>query len=118
MILFPRLLYLYPPKCALFPPLKGASYAPLAQNSEGGNPNEKPQAALSLALAAIMLVGMMVVSASAASYNDLTDKDQIVNKDAVSMLVSLGIIEASPTAPMHPPKMLTALRWRRCSPSS
>ena len=41
--------------------------------------------ALSLALAAIMLVGMMVVSASAASYNDLTDKDQIVNKDAVSM---------------------------------
>ena len=29
--------------------------------------------ALSLALAAIMLVGMMVVSASAASYNNLTD---------------------------------------------
>ena len=74
--------------------------------------------ALSLALAAIMLIGMMVVSASAASYNDLTDKDQIVNKDAVSMLVSLGIIEGKPTAPMHPPKMLTALRWRRCSPSS
>ena len=39
--------------------------------------------ALSLALAAIMLVGMMVVSASAASYNDLTDKDQIVNKGAI-----------------------------------
>ena len=34
--------------------------------------------ALSLALAAIMLVGMMVVSASAASYNNLTDKDEIV----------------------------------------
>ena len=48
--------------------------------------------ALSLALAAIMLVGMMVVSASAASYNNITDKDEIVNKDAVSMLVSLGII--------------------------
>ena len=52
--------------------------------------------ALSLALAAIMLVGMMVVSASAASYNDLTDKDQIVNKDAVSMLVTLGVIEGKP----------------------
>ena len=52
--------------------------------------------ALSLALAAIMLVGMMVVSASAASYNNLTDKDEIVNKDAVSMLVSLGIIEGKP----------------------
>ena len=35
--------------------------------------------ALSLALAAIMLIGMMVVSASAASYNNLTDKDEIVN---------------------------------------
>ena len=58
--------------------------------------------ALSLALAAIMLVGMMVVSASAASYNDLTDKDQIVNKDAVSMLVSLGIIEGKPDGSYGP----------------
>ena len=58
--------------------------------------------ALSLALAAIMLIGMMVVSASAASYNDLTDKDQIVNKDAVSMLVSLGIIEGKPDGSYAP----------------
>ena len=58
--------------------------------------------ALSLALAAIMLVGMMVVSASAASYNNLTDKDQIVNKDAVSMLVSLGIIEGKPDGSYAP----------------
>ena len=58
--------------------------------------------ALSLALAAIMLIGMMVVSASAASYNDLTDKDQIVNKDAVSMLVSLGIIEGKPDGSYGP----------------
>ena len=57
---------------------------------------------LSLALAAIMLIGMMVVSASAASYNDLTDKDQIVNKDAVSMLVSLGIIEGKPDGSYAP----------------
>ena len=69
--------------------------------------------ALSLALAAIMLIGMMVVSASAVSYNDLTDKDQIVNKDAVSMLVTLGVIEESPTAPMPPPRAWTAPRWRR-----
>ena len=47
---------------------------------------------LSLALAAMMLIGMMVVGASAASYNDFTDKDEIVNKDAVSMLVTLGVI--------------------------
>ena len=57
---------------------------------------------LSLALAAIMLIGMMVVSASAVSYNDLTDKDQIVNKDAVSMLVSLGIIEGKPDGSYAP----------------
>ena len=58
--------------------------------------------ALSLALAAIMLIGMMVVSASAASYNNLTDKDEIVNKDAVSMLVSLGIIEGKPDGSYAP----------------
>ena len=58
--------------------------------------------ALSLALAAIMLIGMMVVSACAVSYNDLTDKDQIVNKDAVSMLVSLGIIEGKPDGSYGP----------------
>ena len=58
--------------------------------------------ALSLALAAIMLIGMIVVSACAVSYNDLTDKDQIVNKDAVSMLVSLGIIEGKPDGSYAP----------------
>ena len=60
-----------------------------------------------------MLIGMMVVSASAVSYNDLTDKDQIVNKDAVSMLVTLGVIEGKPDAPMPPPRAWTAPRWRR-----
>ena len=48
--------------------------------------------ALSLALAAIMLIGMMVVSASAAGLDDFSDKDEIVNKDAVSMLTILGVI--------------------------
>ena len=48
--------------------------------------------ALSLALAAIMLVGMMVVSASAASYNDLTDKDQIVNCLLYTSDAALGVI--------------------------
>ena len=47
---------------------------------------------LSLALAAIMLIGMMVVSASAAGFDDFSDKDEIVNKDAVSMLTTLGVI--------------------------
>ena len=49
--------------------------------------------ALSLVLAAAMLIGMMVVSASAVSYNDFSDRGEIVNKDAVSMLTTLEIIE-------------------------
>lgn len=47
---------------------------------------------LSLVLAALMLVGMMVVSAGAAGVDDFSDKDEIVNKDAVSMLTILGVI--------------------------
>ena len=69
--------------------------------------------ALSLALAAIMLVGMMVVSASAASYNDLTDKDQIVNKDAVSMLVTLGVIARKARRSYAPTEGVDRARWRR-----
>ena len=34
---------------------------------------------LSLALASVMLIGMMVVGASAANYDDFSDKDKIVN---------------------------------------
>ena len=44
---------------------------------------------LSLALASVMLVGMMVVGASAADY---PDADEIVNKDAVETLGALGIM--------------------------
>ncbi len=52
--------------------------------------------ALSLLLAVVMVIGMMVVGASAASYTDFSDKGEIVNKDAVSMLTTLGIIEGKP----------------------
>ena len=49
--------------------------------------------ALSLVMAAAMLIGMMVVSAGAAStYEDFTDKDEIVNTEAVNTMVSLGVI--------------------------
>ena len=50
--------------------------------------------ALSLILAAAMLIGMMVVGASAAgSLDDFSDRDEIVNQDAVSLLTILGVIE-------------------------
>ena len=49
--------------------------------------------ALSLALAAAMVIGMMVIGASAAStYDDFTDKDEIVNTEAVNTMVSLGVL--------------------------
>ena len=46
---------------------------------------------LSLALAALMLMGMMVVSAGAAS-KDFTDKDEIKHTEAVNTLVTLNVI--------------------------
>ena len=58
--------------------------------------------ALSLALAAVMLIGMMVVGASAASYDDFTDRDEIVNKDAVSMLTTLGVIDGKTDGSFDP----------------
>ena len=58
--------------------------------------------ALSLALAAVMLIGMMVVGASAVSYNDFTDRDEIVNKDAVSMLTTLGVIDGKTDGSFDP----------------
>ena len=48
---------------------------------------------LSLVMAVAMLVGLMVVSASAAgTYEDFTDKDEIENTEAVQTMVSLGVI--------------------------
>ena len=44
---------------------------------------------LSLALASVMLIGMMVVGASAA---DFTDAEEIEHQEAVDVLVALGII--------------------------
>ena len=63
--------------------------------------------ALSLALAAIMLLGMMVVGAGAVSYNDFSDRTEIVNKDAVSMLTTLGVIDGKPDGSYAPEEFVT-----------
>ena len=52
--------------------------------------------ALSLALAAVMVLGLMVVGASAAGYDSFTDKDEIVHKEAVSMITELGVLAGLP----------------------
>ena len=59
---------------------------------------------LSLALASVMLLGMMVIGAGAAdkTYADLTDSDKISNQEAVSLMVDLGIIEGKPDGSYAP----------------
>lgn len=59
--------------------------------------------ALSMALAAIMVLGLMVVGASAASYNDFTDKDEIKNTEAVNTMVSLGVISGKEDGSYYDP---------------
>ena len=63
--------------------------------------------ALSLGLASVMVMGMMAVGASAVSYDDLTDKDEIVNKEAVQMLVELGVINGKDDGSYDPTGIVT-----------
>ena len=52
--------------------------------------------ALSLVLAVVMVIGLMVVGASAVSYNDLSDRGEMVSKDAVSMITTRGHLGGAP----------------------
>ncbi|OUN06256.1 hypothetical protein B5G43_09880 [Flavonifractor sp. An92] len=63
--------------------------------------------ALSMALAAVMVLGLMVVGASAASYEDFTDKDEIKNSEAVATMVSLGVISGKDDGSYDPAGSLT-----------
>ena len=63
--------------------------------------------ALSLALAAVMVLSMMVVGAGAANYDDFSDKDEIVNKEAVQMLVELGVINGKDDGSYDPTGIVT-----------
>ena len=60
--------------------------------------------ALSLALAAAMLISLMVVGASAASYGDA---DSIDNTDAVEFLTSLGVVGGDQNGNYNPDATLT-----------
>ena len=63
--------------------------------------------ALSLALASIMVLSVMVIGAGAASYDDFSDKDKIVNKEAVQMLVELGVINGKDDGSYDPTGIVT-----------
>ncbi|WP_143383175.1 S-layer homology domain-containing protein, partial [Flavonifractor sp. An112] len=60
----------------------------------------------SLALAAVMLMGMMVVGAGAAS-KDFTDASEIKNVEAVDVMVALGILEGGDKGDFQPNTILT-----------
>ena len=61
---------------------------------------------LSLALAAFMLMGMMIVGAGAAS-KDFTDGDEITNVEAVDVMVALGVLEGGDAGDFQPNSILT-----------
>lgn len=61
---------------------------------------------LSLALAAVMLMGMMVVGAGAAS-SDFTDASDIKNVEAVDVMVALGVLEGGDKGDFQPNSILT-----------
>ena len=63
--------------------------------------------ALSLGLASVMVIGMMATGAGAVSYDDLTDRDQIVNQEAVQMLVEVGVIEGKDDGTYDPTGIVT-----------
>ena len=61
---------------------------------------------LSLALAAVMLMGMMVVGAGAAS-SDFTDASDIKNVEAVDVMVALGVLQGGDKGDFQPNSILT-----------
>ena len=62
---------------------------------------------LGLALASVMVLSMMVVGAGAANYDDFSDKDEIVNTEAVSVLVELGVIAGKADGSYDPTGIVT-----------
>ena len=63
--------------------------------------------ALSLALAAVMVMSMMVIGAGAASLDDFSDKDEIVNKEAVTVLSTLNVINGKDDGSYDPTGIVT-----------
>ena len=59
---------------------------------------------LSLALACVMVIGMMVMTTGAA---DLGDYDEITNTEAVDVMVALGVLEGDDLGNFNPEQILT-----------
>ena len=61
---------------------------------------------LSLVLAMALVVGMMMVGASAAS-SDFTDSDEITNTEAVDVMTAIGVFEGTDKGAFNPSGILT-----------
>ena len=61
---------------------------------------------LSLGLASVMLMGMMVIGAGAAS-KDFTDASEIKNVEAVDVMVALGVLKGGDKGDFQPNSILT-----------
>ena len=62
---------------------------------------------LSLAIAAVMLMGMMIVGASAANVSDFKDADQIGNLEAASIVTGLGVFAGDTSGNFNPKQPVT-----------
>ena len=58
--------------------------------------------ALSLALASVMVASMTLIGAGAVSIDDFSDAEEIVNKEAVTTMVSLGVIDGNDDGSYNP----------------
>ena len=63
--------------------------------------------ALSLALALVMVISMMVVGVSAVSVDDFSDGADVVNKEAVSVLATLNVINGKDDGSYDPTGVVT-----------
>ena len=63
--------------------------------------------ALSLALASVMLLGMMVVGSSAKCLDDFSDNAENVNKDAVAVTSAIGLFDGFEVGAFGPENVVT-----------
>ena len=77
---------------------------PEDQILEGGIPMRNLKRALSLALASVMLLGMMVVGTSAASYTDVSSKH---NEEAIAVMQAVGVMVGDTNGKFNPDQKVT-----------
>ena len=69
--------------------------------------------ALSMALASVMVLGLTVVGAGAAGYQDFTDASEIEHTEAVSMITELGILAGLPDGSFGPTQNIDRASFAR-----